>query len=80
MKEGAQVSLVVAQEVVEVPDLNGKRMSFVRKKLKKIGLKVGQLRWRYNENRRANIVLTQTPKAGATAAPGSAVDLVLNEE
>ncbi len=80
VNDGATVVLVAAPLDVEVPSLVGMRTALAKKKIKESGLKVGKIRWRYNEDRPANLVLSQTPAAGTKAAPDSAVDLVLNEE
>jgi hypothetical protein len=41
---------------------------------------VGQIRWTYNEDWAPYMVLKQDPEEGANAPPGSAVDLVVNED
>ncbi len=77
---GAKVVLVVVPMEIEVPKVLGKRTGKAKKLILKAGFKVGKIRWRYNEDRPANIVLGQTPSAGSKALPDSAIDLVLNEE
>jgi len=48
--------------------------------LEKAGFKVGSTRWAYNEDYSPYIVLQQQPAAGDKAKPGTAVDLVVNED
>lgn len=76
---GQFVVLTVAAASVKVPKLVGERIRNARARLKSAGLKVGHTRERYDANRRAYVVLSQDPEAGAAAEPGSNVDLVINE-
>ncbi len=78
--EGKKIDLVIAPLGVEVPSLIGMSTHKARKIIKKTGFKVGKTRWRYNEYKPANIVLSQKPSAGSKAAPNSEVNLVINEE
>ncbi|MCP4674051.1 MAG: PASTA domain-containing protein [Deltaproteobacteria bacterium] len=78
--DGAQVVLVAAPMELEVPKLLGKRTGQAKKMIQEAGFKVGKIRWRYNEDRPANLVLGQTPAAGSKAPPDTAIDLILNEE
>ncbi len=80
VEKNAEISLVVAPEGVAVPVLLGVRTGAAKRKIKEAGLKVGKIRWRYNEHKPANLVLAQNPSPGTKVAPGSAVNLVLNEE
>jgi serine/threonine-protein kinase len=80
LEKGATVSLVVVPSTIEVPNLLGKRTAQAKKLIEEAGFKGGKIRWRYNEDRPANLVLGQEPKPGATAEIGSEISLVLNEE
>ncbi len=77
---GTRIELVVVPAGIEVPAVVGLVRRQAEEALTKAGLKVGRIRWRYNENRNPFTVLEQTPAAGTRAAPESAVELVLNEE
>ncbi len=79
VNEGSKVTLVIAASLT-VPDVVGKYFGNAKEELEKVGLKVGKIRWRSNEDRSANIVLAQEPTAGTVASPGDAVDLFVNEE
>ncbi len=80
VEKNVVISLVVAAAGVAVPKVIGMRTSAAKRKIKEAGFKVGRIRWRYNENKPANLVLSQKPAPGASIPPGSAVNLVLNEE
>lgn len=74
---GAAVALVTVLNAVEVPDVmhDGKRKA--EEAIVAAGFKV-ETTWGFNEMRPPNIVLEQSPAAGAQAAPGSVVTLTLN--
>lgn len=80
VEKGATVTLVVVPSTIEVPNVLGKRTGLAKKTIEEAGLKVGKIRWRYNEDRPANLVLAQDPDPGAKVEIGSEVGLVLNEE
>lgn len=79
VNDGAAVSLVVAP-ALGVPDVVGKYLGKAKEELEKAGLKVGKIRWRSNEYKDGNIVLSQEPAAFTVASPGDLVDLFVNEE
>jgi serine/threonine-protein kinase len=79
VEPGSAVALTVARPKVVVPKLLNKRMSLVREALEKAGLVVGDVSEIYNSRRRGNVVLTQDPEGGAKVAPGTKVNLVINQ-
>jgi len=79
VEPGSAVALTVARPKVAVPKLLNKRMSLAREALEKAGLVVGDVSEIYNSRRRGNVVLTQDPEGGAKVAPGTKVNLVINQ-
>lgn len=77
---GTRVELTVVASGVEVPEVVGLTRRRAEEALTKAGLKVGRVRWRYNENRNPFVVLEQTPAAGERAPLETEVELVVNEE
>jgi beta-lactam-binding protein with PASTA domain len=47
--------------------------------IEEAGLKVGRVRYDYDEDRRGGVIIGQNPRAEAMVAPGESVDLVVNE-
>ena len=62
---------------VEVPRLRGMAIERARKELAELGLTVGSVTQREDEELSGRRVLSQKPSKGAKVAPGSAVDLVI---
>ena len=62
-----------------VPKLIGQRLAKAKKAIEDAGFKVGKVSRTYDRNFGEEVVLKQTPLAEAKAAPGSVVDLVINE-
>jgi serine/threonine-protein kinase len=79
VEPGSAVTLTVARPKVSVPKLANKRMSLAREAIEKAGLVVGDVSEIYNSRRRGNVVLTQDPEGGAKVAPGTKVNLVINQ-
>ncbi len=79
VNEGSAVSLVVAPALT-VPNVVDKYLGKAREELEKAGLKAGKIRWRSNDYKDSNIVLSQEPAAGTIASPGDEIDLFVNEE
>ncbi|MBW1810513.1 MAG: PASTA domain-containing protein [Deltaproteobacteria bacterium] len=65
---------------IPVPKLTGMFLRKAKQLIQDKGFKVGQIKWSYSEDWDAFMVLNQTPAAGEKAKPGSAIDLVANEE
>jgi beta-lactam-binding protein with PASTA domain len=65
---------------VKVPKFVGMPVNRAKQAIVDAGFKVGQIRWSYNEDWAPYMVLNQEPAEGASAAPGSAIDLVVNED
>jgi serine/threonine-protein kinase len=76
------VTLVVSSgaPTKAVPRVTGMRVSKAKKTLEDAGLTLGKVRYGVDEDRMGGIILKQEPAEGAQAAPGSAVDLTVNEE
>lgn len=80
IEESTKLTLVVAPEDVEAPDVVGMRLPKAKQTIEQAGLKVGATKWRYNEYRPANLVLAQDPKPKTRVKPGSEIALTVNEE
>jgi eukaryotic-like serine/threonine-protein kinase len=65
---------------IPVPKLTGMFLKKAKELIVEKGFKVGKIKWSYTEDWDAFWVLSQTPAAGDKAKPGSAIDLVANEE
>jgi beta-lactam-binding protein with PASTA domain len=80
VEENTKADLTVAPNDIEAPEVTGMRIGKARQVIEEAGLKVGAVKWRYNEYRAANMVLAQNPKAKSRVRPGSEISLVVNEE
>jgi serine/threonine-protein kinase len=80
VERGSAVKLLLAPAGVELPKLVGISLTKAKKSLAELGLTLGKLRARYDEEAAAYLVLSQTPAPGTRVAPGSSVDLVYSEE
>lgn len=80
--EGTRITLTVVPDVrlVTVPDVMGQSIRHARTAITDAELVVGETRHRFNDLRPAYVILDQTPEAGTEVEPGSAVDLVINED
>ena len=77
---GSAISLLVAGVVGKpVPKVVGTRLNRGKKLLEDAGFKVGRTHYRYDSCCGEYIILEQTPSANDAAAPGTVVDLVVNE-
>jgi serine/threonine-protein kinase len=78
----ASVSLVLStgNPSKGVPKVTGMRLSRARKTLEDAGFTVGKVRYTVDEDRMGGLILRQEPAENAAAAPGSAVDLTVNED
>jgi len=63
-----------------VPKVTGMRVSRAKKTLDDAGLTLGKVRYGVDEDRMGGLILKQEPAEGAQDAPGSAVDVTVNEE
>jgi eukaryotic-like serine/threonine-protein kinase len=63
-----------------IPMLVGKESNGAKREIEKAGLKVGKITFGHDEDRRGGVVIKQSPAPGGKAAPGTAVDLVVNED
>ena len=77
---GSAVSLVVSKgpQPVVVPDVVGTAEAQARSVIATSGLTVGGVAGAYSDTVVAGAVISQSPAAGAQAAPGSAVSLVVS--
>lgn len=62
-----------------VPKLVGLRLTKAKQTIKDAGFEFGGTRWGYSDNSDPGVVLKQTPDEGTLAAPGSKIDIVVNE-
>jgi beta-lactam-binding protein with PASTA domain len=63
-----------------VPKVTGMRQGRARKALEDAGFTLGKTRYTVDEDRMGGLVLRQEPAEGTQAAPGSAVDITVNED
>ena len=63
-----------------VPKVVGLSLKQAKKAIKKAGFKAGKIDWTYDEDWGSYEVLKQEPGADEETAPGSAIDLVVNED
>jgi serine/threonine-protein kinase len=80
LERGSAVKLLLAPAGIEVPKLTGLTLTKAKTAIAELGLKLGKVRSRYDEDAPAYLILTQTPAAGEAVAKGSAIDLVYSEE
>ncbi len=73
------IALVVVPAGVEVPSVVGQPSRDARRAIEAAGLGVGRVRRRYDEDRGPFIVLDQDPAGGSRVAPGTEVELTVNE-
>jgi len=75
------VTLIVStgRTLKPVPKVLGFRMSRAKKTLEEAGFKVGTTRTGSSDNFDEEVIIKQDPAAETPAAPGSAVNLVVNE-
>ena len=78
---GSTVKLVVSSDINEIilPRLIGLKLERAKRRLKQVGLKIGQIKYKYDDRRRGLVILRQRPGPGAMVAKGTAVDLLVNE-
>lgn len=75
------VNLIVSDgRQAKVPNVIGMGLGRAKKMLEESGFKVGPVRYSYDDDRRAGVVLRQEPGADALADEGSEVALVINED
>ena len=65
---------------VAVPRLIGLPLNRAKQVITDAGFKVGTIKWSYNEDWGAFIVLSQVPEQNAKAKPGSTIELTVNED
>jgi eukaryotic-like serine/threonine-protein kinase len=65
---------------VSVPRLVGLPLNSAKQVITDAGFKVGTIKWGYNEDWGAFIVLKQDPEQNAKAKPGSTIELTVNED
>ena len=63
----------------QIPKVIGFRLSKAKKTLEDAGFKVGTTRTGSSDNFDEQVIIKQDPAADTPAAPGSAVNLVVNE-
>jgi len=80
LERGSAVKLLLGPAGIEVPKLTGLSLNKAKTAIAELGLKLGKVRSRYDEDAPAYLILAQTPAAGEAVAKGSAIDLVYSEE
>jgi beta-lactam-binding protein with PASTA domain len=80
LERGGLVKLQLAPAGVALPKLTGMSLTKAKKAITELGLSVGKLRSRYDEDIQAYEILAQTPAEGTVVAPGTPVELVYSEE
>jgi serine/threonine-protein kinase len=76
-EKGAVVRLTVSAELIKVPKLRSKKVSYARKELEKLGLALGKVTEREDEELSGGRILSQKPAAGERVEPGTTIDLVI---
>lgn len=78
---GSAVELTVSLGPTEsaVPSVIGKRLNVAKEILTKAGFTTGAIRYGAHDDFQQGAVISQSPKEGTTLAPGSKVDLVVND-
>lgn len=80
-RESVVVLMVVpAPTGITVADYTGMGSRAAREAIVAAGLVVGEVGHGYDEDRNPYVILRQTPPAGTVVEPGSAVNIVINEE
>jgi beta-lactam-binding protein with PASTA domain len=79
LARGEPVVIELAAPRIEVPRLVGLRWPEARRVLERAGLRPGVVRERYDDRRKALVVLEQEPAAGRRVEKASRVDVVRNE-
>ncbi len=67
-------------KAVAVPRLVGLPINSAKQVITDAGFKVGAIKWGYNEDWGAFIVLKQSPEQNAKARPGSTIEITVNED
>lgn len=68
------------RRLVTAPDVVGQSSRAAREAIAAAGPRVGEIRHGFDGDRDPYIVLRQTPAAGASVEPGTAVEVVINAE
>lgn len=78
---GSAVTMIVSSGVATkpVPKVVGIGLSRAKKIIEEAGFKVGSTKYAYSERYDGAVVLKQDPAEGAPAAPGSEIQLIVNE-
>jgi eukaryotic-like serine/threonine-protein kinase len=81
VKPDTMVSLIVSTgpAAKPVPKVVGQRLSRAKKSLEEAGFKVGSTRYGSNDHYDVDVIIKQDPAENTPAAPGSAVNLIINE-
>jgi serine/threonine-protein kinase len=79
---GSTVSLVLSSgsPATTVPKVTGMRIAKARKTLEDAGFRVGRIRTGSNDDKMGGVILKQEPPEGTATAPGTEIDLVVNED
>ncbi|HEX6240283.1 MAG TPA: PASTA domain-containing protein, partial [Polyangiales bacterium] len=80
LERGASVKLLLAPAGLEMPKLTGISLTKAKAAIAELGLKLGKVRSRYDDDIAAYLILTQTPAAGEIVQKGATVELVYSEE
>jgi len=81
VKKDGTVTLTVSKgpELVTVPDVTGKTLEEATSALESLGLSVGKTTKRYSADVAEGAIISSTPKADNTVAPGRSVKLVVSK-
>jgi serine/threonine-protein kinase len=81
-KSGSAVVLHLSSgpEQVSVPSLTGLNVASAKQKLEELGLKLGNVRWVYDEDLYPNAIVSQDPRPNAKLGAGTGVDIAVNRE
>ena len=77
VEPGTAIDVVLAATEVEVPDVAGTTVERAKPRLAAVRLEVGEITSKPSTDVEAGTIIGQNPRAGATAAIGSSVDLTI---
>ena len=80
LERGGSVKLVLAPAGIQMPKLTGLSLTKAKATIAELGLKLGKVRSRYDDDIPAYVILTQSPAPGEAVAKGGSIDLVYSEE
>lgn len=80
VKRGRRVYLTISvgEKEIEMPDLVGLSETNAQERIKSFGLRVGEVLYEYVPNELADVVISQSEKAGSLVKASSAIDITVS--